>query len=361
MWKRHLELWADPIGEDWIVTCSTCDYRANLERATSRVEAVSDPDTVPDTERFATPDIRTIAALAEAFPDVAAPDRQIKTLVYIIDGTFTLVMMRGDHALQEQKLQDVTGGIDIRPAQADEILEQLGALPGSLGAVGVTSHPIIADQALAGRRGMVTGANEDDWHLRNVDVERDIAVGRWVELREVSAGESCTVDGGVLELWKGIEVGHIFKLGTKYSEAMGAIVQDEKGDSRPIIMGSYGIGLERSMAAIVEASHDDAGIVWPWEVAPYHVIVTLLRQQDEAVVAAGDRIYAELTAAGYEVLLDDRDERPGVKFADAELIGVPYRVTIGPRGLESGVAEFTTRATMETIEIPLDAVGDHLP
>lgn len=348
-------------GEDWIVTCSTCDYRANLERATSRVEAVSDPDTVPDTERFATPDIRTIAALAEAFPDVAAPDRQIKTLVYIIDGTFTLVMMRGDHALQEQKLQDVTGGIDIRPAQADEILEQLGALPGSLGAVGVTSHPIIADQALAGRRGMVTGANEDDWHLRNVDVERDIAVGRWVELREVSAGESCTVDGGVLELWKGIEVGHIFKLGTKYSEAMGAIVQDEKGDSRPIIMGSYGIGLERSMAAIVEASHDDAGIVWPWEVAPYHVIVTLLRQQDEAVVAAGDRIYAELTAAGYEVLLDDRNERPGVKFADAELIGVPYRVTIGPRGLESGVAEFTTRATMETIEIPLDAVGDHLP
>ncbi len=348
-------------GEDWIVTCGTCDYRANLERATSRVEVIDDPDMVPDTERFATPGIRTIAGLADGFPEVAAPDRQIKTLVYLIDGTFTLVMMRGDHALQEQKLQDVTGGIDIRPAQADEIREQLGALPGSLGAVGVTEHPIIADQALAGRRGMVTGANEDDWHLRNVDIERDIAVGHWADLREVSAGEACAVDGGELELWKGIEVGHIFKLGTKYSEVMGAIVQDENGESHPIIMGSYGIGLERSMAAIVEASHDDAGIIWPWEVAPYHVIVTLLRQQDDAVVAAGDRLYADLTDAGYDVLLDDRDERPGVKFADAELIGVPYRVTIGPRGLASGLAEFTTRSTMETIEIPLDAVSDHLP
>ena len=142
---------------------------------------------------------------------------------------------------------------------------------------------------------------------------------------------------------------------------MGAIVQDEHGQSKPIIMGSYGIGLERSMAAVVEASHDDAGIIWPWEVTPYHVVITLLRQPDEAVVAAGNRLYEELTAAGYEVLLDDRAERPGVKFADAELIGVPYRVTIGPRGLESGVAEFTTRSTMETVEIPLDAITDRLP
>ncbi len=348
-------------GEDWIVTCATCDYRANLERATSQVEGVDDPDAVPEAIRFATPEIRTIAALAEAFPEIAAPDRQIKTLVYMIDGSFTLVMMRGDHALQEQKLQDVTGGIDVRPAQADEIRERLGALPGSLGAVGVTEHPIIADRALKGRRALVTGANEDDWHLANVDVDRDIAVGRWADLREVVEGESCMVDGGLLDLWKGIEVGHIFKLGTKYSEAMAAIVQDENGESKPIIMGSYGIGLERSMAAVVEASHDDKGIVWPWEVTPYHVIITLLRQQDEAVVAAGDQLYEELIAAGYEALLDDRAERPGVKFADAELIGVPYRITIGPRGLESGVAEFTTRSTMETIEIPLDAVVDQLP
>jgi prolyl-tRNA synthetase len=348
-------------GEDWIVTCSTCDYRANLERATSQVDTVADPESVPDADRFATPDIRTIAALADAFPGIASPDRQIKTLMYMIDGTFTLVLMRGDHALQEQKLQDFTGGVDVRPAQSEEIKERLGALPGSLGAVGVTEHPIIADQALQGRRGLVTGANDDDWHLSNVDIERDVAVDRWADLREVVEGERCVVDGGALDLWKGIEVGHIFKLGTKYSEAMGAIVQDENGESKPIIMGSYGIGLERSMAAVVEASHDDAGIVWPWEITPYHVILTLLRQQDEAVVDAGDRLYEELTAAGYEVLLDDRAERPGVKFADAELIGIPYRVTIGPRGLENGLAEFTTRSTMETVEIPLDAVADHLP
>ena len=256
-------------GEDWIVTCATCDYRANLERATSQVPDVSDPASVPEPEQFATPEIRTIAALAEAFPDIAAPDRQIKTLVYMLDGTFTLVLMRGDHALQEQKLQDVTGAVDVRPAQADEIRQRLGALPGSLGAAGVTAHPIIADEALK------------------------------ADLREVQEGERCVVDGGTLDLWKGIEVGHIFKLGTKYSEAMGAIVQDEHGESKPIIMGSYGIGLERSMAAVVEASHDDAGIIWPWEVTPYHVVITLLRQQDESVVAAGDRLYEQLTAAGY--------------------------------------------------------------
>ena len=348
-------------GEDWIVTCTTCDYRANLERATSQVDPEEDPSEVPAVERFATPDIRTIAALAEAHPDIASPQRQIKTLMYMIDDVFTLVMMRGDHALQEQKLQDVTGGIDVRAARPDEIQERMGALPGSLGAVGVTDHPIIADIALRGRRGLVTGANDDDWHFKNVDIDRDVVVGEWADLREVEAGERCTVDGGDLELWKGIEVGHIFKLGTNYSETMGAIVQDENGESKPIIMGSYGIGLERSMAAVVEASHDDAGIVWPWEVAPYHVVVTLLRQQDEAVQAAGDKLYADLGAAGYDVLLDDRDERPGVKFADSELIGIPYRVTLGPRGLENGLAEFTTRATMETVEVPLSEVVNHLP
>ncbi len=348
-------------GEDWIVTCTTCDYRANLERATSQVDPEEDPSEVPAVERFATPNIRTIAALAEAHPDIASPQRQIKTLMYMIDDVFTLVMMRGDHALQEQKLQDVTGGIDVRAARPDEIQERMGALPGSLGAVGVTDHPIIADIALRGRRGLVTGANDDDWHFKNVDIDRDVVVGEWADLREVEAGERCTVDGGDLELWKGIEVGHIFKLGTNYSETMGAIVQDENGESKPIIMGSYGIGLERSMAAVVEASHDDAGIVWPWEVAPYHVVVTLLRQQDEAVQAAGDKLYADLGAAGYDVLLDDRDERPGVKFADSELIGIPYRVTLGPRGLENGLAEFTTRATMETVEVPLDEVVNHLP
>jgi prolyl-tRNA synthetase len=342
-----------PAGEDWIVTCDSCDYAANLERATSRVADVSDPVSVPEPSRFATPGIRTIKALAGAFPDIAAPARQIKTLVYVLDGVPTLVLMRGDHDLQEQKLIDVTKTVEMRAARPDEILSLLGAGPGSLGAVGVTGPPIIADLALRGRRGLVTGANDDDWHLQDVDVMRDISVGRWEDLRAVSAGEVCAVDGGKLDLWKGVEVGHIFKLGTKYSEAMGAFVQDEAGESRPVIMGSYGIGLERAMATVVELSHDDRGIIWPPGVGPWDVVITTLRADEPAVIEAAEDLYGRLMDAGITVIYDDRVERPGVKFADAELVGMPYRVTIGPRGLESGTAELTPRATMETEEVAL--------
>jgi prolyl-tRNA synthetase len=342
-----------PAGEDWIVTCDSCDYAANVERATSRVADVSDPDSVPEPSRFATPGIRTIKALAGAFPDIAAPARQIKTLVYVLDGAPTLVLMRGDHDLQEQKLIDVTKTVEMRAARPDEILSLLGAGPGSLGAVGVTGPPIIADLALRGRKGLVTGANDDDWHLRDVDVMRDISVGRWEDLRAVSAGEVCAVDGGKLDRWKGVEVGHIFKLGTKYSEAMGAFVQDEAGESRPVIMGSYGIGLERAMATVVELSHDDRGIIWPPGVGPWDVVITTLRADESAVIEAAEDLYGRLEEAGITVIYDDRVERPGVKFADAELVGMPYRVTIGPRGLESGTAELTPRATMETEEVSL--------
>jgi prolyl-tRNA synthetase len=345
-----------PAGEDWIVTCETCGYRANLERATSRVDPVDDPTGVGDPERFPTPGIRTIRALADAHPDVAGADRQIKTLVYVLDGELTLVLLRGDHGLQEQKLADVTGSVAVRPAHPEEIREALGADPGSLGGVGVTDHPIVADLALRGRRGMVTGANEDDWHLRSVDVARDITVSRFEDVREVEAGERCVVDGGVLDLWKGIEVGHIFKLGTRYSEAMDAHVLDEDGASRPIVMGSYGIGLERTMAAVVEACHDDAGIVWPVSVAPFEVVVTAVRADDPAVAAAADDLERDLEAAGVDVIVDDRAERPGVKFADAELVGIPFRITIGPRGVAAGEAELTVRAGMETTVVPLDEV-----
>lgn len=344
---------ASPAGEDWIVTCDTCDYAANVERATSKVDPVDDPVTVPDVSRFATPGIRTIRALAEAFEDIAGPDRQIKTLVYMLDGVATLVLLRGDHALQEQKLIDATKAADARPATEDEIVKLLGAKPGSLGSVGVSGPPVIADLALQGRRGLVTGANDDDWHFRDVDVDRDIAVTAWEDLRAVTTGEPCSVDGGKLELWKGVEVGHIFKLGTKYSEAMGAFVQDEAGQSHPIIMGSYGIGLERSMATIVESSSDERGIIWPIGIGPWDVVITTLRADDPAVQAAAEDLYSQLQAAGISVIYDDRAERPGVKFADAELVGIPFRITIGPRGLESGTAEFTPRATMETSEVAI--------
>lgn len=348
-------------GEDWVVTCTTCDYRANLERATSALTAAEDGSS-GELERFPTPGLRTIKALAEAEPDLAAPDRQIKTLVYVVDGDPVIVLLRGDHDLHEQKLLDATGSPEdaARPARVDEIRDLLGADPGSLGAVGVSGTKIIADRALEGRVNMVTGANEDDWHFKAVDVARDVDVTTWADLRTVTANDSCVVDGGQLELWKGIEVGHIFKLGTMYSEAFDAYVQDEDGNSHPIIMGCYGIGLERGMAAVVEASHDDKGIIWPVSVAPYEVVITVIRPDDTATMAVANQLYDDFDSAEIEVLLDDRQERPGVKFADAELIGIPYRVTVGPKGVEQGVAEVTTRAGMEQREIALGDVVEAL-
>jgi prolyl-tRNA synthetase len=350
---------ASPAGEDWIVTCPNCDYRANLERAVSAQPDLTDPESA-DLERFPTPDIRTIAALAKAFPDLAPPDRQIKTLVYMLGDQLTLVLVRGDDELLEQKLVDATGVGNIRPAQADEIKAALGAMPGSLGAVGVANLPILADERLQGRRGLTTGANQDDWHYSGVDMERDIKPTSWVSLRTVRAGEACVRCGSPLEIWRGIEVGHIFKLGTTYAEVMGAIVQDEEGVSHPIVMGSYGIGLERGMAAVVEANHDDRGIIWPVAVAPYKVVVTVVRADDPEAMTAGNALYEELLKQGIEAILDDRAERPGVKFADAELIGIPFRVTVGPKGLAGGTVELTTRSDLSTIEVDRGSIVSRL-
>ncbi len=346
-------------GEDWIITCGNCDYRANVERAISAVAEVDDG--VPAAlDRFPTPGLRTIKALAEAHPDLAPPDRQIKTLVYALDGEHVLVLLRGDHDLQEQKLLDVTGAVEARAATPEEIRPLLGADPGSLGSVGVDGLRIVADESLRGRVNMVTGANEDNWHHSGVNIDRDIKVSVWADVREVHPGEPCPVCGGPLELWKGIEVGHIFKLGTKYSETFGVYVQDENGDSHPIIMGSYGIGVERGMAAVVETFHDDKGIIWPVSVAPYEVVITVVRADDEATLTAAETLSSALEAAGIEVLIDDREERPGVKFADAELIGIPYRVTVGPRGVGQGIVEMTTRQGISTEEVAITEVVGRL-
>ncbi|MEX0864925.1 MAG: proline--tRNA ligase [Acidimicrobiia bacterium] len=346
-------------GEDWVVICPNCGYRANLEKATSAVTPIDDGAS-GRLERFPTPGLRTIKALADAHPDIAAPQRQLKSLVYMVDGQPTLVMLRGDHELHEQKLIDATGAADIRPARPEEIRDLLGADPGSLGAVGVGHTPVIADFPLEGRVNMTTGANEDDWHYKGVDVACDIEVRSWADLRAVANGEPCIRCGSPLELWKGIEVGHIFKLGTKYSEAFRVYVQDEAGTSHPVIMGSYGIGVERGVAAIVEANHDEAGIIWPVSVAPYEVVVTVVRADDPDTLAAADGLYEWLSGEGIDALIDDRAERPGVKFADAELIGVPYRVTIGPKGVAAGTAELTTRRGLVNEEVPLDQIGPQL-
>ena len=339
-------------GEDLVARCGTCDYAANLEKATSALPPVEDGPGPAAPERLPTPGVRTIDDLARQYGKPA--NRQIKTLVYVIDGQLTLVLLRGDHPLAEQKLVDATGAVEIRPAQADEIRDALGASPGSLGAVGVTGLPIIADLALQGRRDMTTGANVDDVHLTGVDTGRDIPVGGWADLREVTAGEPCPRCGSPLEIIRAIEVGHIFKLGRKYTTALGVSVLGPDGASIIPIMGSYGIGVERAMAVIAEVRHDDAGLTWPVQVAPAEVTVVLLSPQDEAVRNAAESLYEKLLAAGVDTLLDDRDERAGVKYRDAELVGIPCRVSVGPRDLAEGMVEITSRATGEKERVPVE-------
>jgi prolyl-tRNA synthetase len=351
-----------PTGEDLIVLCPECGYAANLEKAASALAPVDDsPErtvVLPAPEPFPTPGVRTIEDLAARYG--APADRQIKTLVYVLDGVLTLVLLRGDHALAEQKLVDATGAASVRAAEPEQIRDALGALPGSLGAGGVTDYPIIADEALRGRRGMYTGANIDDTHLRGVDVERDIPVGRWADLREAAAGDACVNCGHGLQIERGIEVGHIFKLGYKYSLAMDIRVSGPDGKSVMPIMGCYGIGVERAMAAIVEVHYDDKGIIWPAAVAPFEAVVVIAQQDDPAVAEAGEKVYQALLGAGVDVIVDDRQVRAGVKFSDAELVGIPFRVTVGQRGLGQGTAELTDRATGSTAHVPLDDLPQHV-
>ena len=348
---------ASPAGEDDVVQCGGCDYAANVERATAALETVENRVGSDAPESIPTPGIRTIKALSDAGH---SPEHQIKTLVYRIDGSLALILLRGDHTFLEQKFVDATGAIDLVPAEPDEIRAALGASPGSLGAVGVTDLPIYADPALEGRSGMTTGANEDDVHLTGVDIARDIAVDRWLDMRGIEAGESCAACGGTLTITRCIEAGHIFKLGRKYSEAMGVSVLDAEGENRVPTMGSYGIGVGRAMAAIVETHHDDAGMIWPMCVAPFEVVLTVVKVDHEGSMAVAEAAHEELQAAGIDVLLDDRDGRPGVKFADSELIGIPLRVTIGPRGIDNGMLELTVRATGEQEDLPVEDLASRV-
>jgi prolyl-tRNA synthetase len=340
-------------GEDVVARCPNCGYAANLEKATSALPPIDDPAAAPggSPARLDTPGVRTIEDLVTDYG--LAADRQVKTLVYVLDGTLTLVLLRGDHPLAEQKLVDATGAVKIRAAQPDEIKAALGALPGSLGAVGVTALPVVADLALRGRRGLSTGANIDDVHLTGVDMDRDITVGQWADLREVMAGEPCPTCGTPLEFIQAIEVGHIFKLGRKYTTALGVTVSLADGSTVIPIMGSYGIGVERAIAAIAEVHHDDAGLAWPVQVAPADVTVLLLSVRDPEAQAAAGALYADLLGAGIDALLDDRDVRPGVKYADAELTGIPLRVSVGSRDLAEGVVEITKRANGEKERVPI--------
>ncbi|MCL4787098.1 MAG: proline--tRNA ligase [Verrucomicrobia bacterium] len=336
-------------GENEVVYCDTGNYAANLEKATSQGPITPTPSVSAGVapERFPTPGVVTIEALASAPYNVAA-HQQIKTLIYLVEGKLVIALLRGDDQLNEAKFAGRLGTATFRAATAEEILEAMGAHPGSLGAVTSTrTKPeikVFADEVLRGARGMTTGANEDGFHLRHVDMERDIRVDEWVDLRTVRAGELCVPTGQPLKIRRAIEVGHVFKLGTKYSEKLGALFLDEAGARKPAVMGCYGIGVTRTLQAVIEQCNDKDGILWPMSVAPYQVCITPLNvAADNPGMKLAETLYAELTARGVEVILDDRDERPGVKFKDADLVGFPLRVSIGEKSLAKGEVEIKPR------------------
>jgi len=347
-------------GENEVVYCESGDYAANIEKATSQGPAATTPsDDCGHAEKFETPGVKTIEDLAKNF-DVAA-ERQIKTLVYIAEDKPVIVLLRGDDQLEEAKLGGVLGTATFRTAGDAEIVKLLGAKPGSLGAVGIEGIPIYADEVLRGGSGMVTGANDDDHHLRNVNVERDIVVSEWANLRKVQACELCIETGQPLKIRRAIEVGHVFKLGTKYSEALGATFLDENGKSLPSIMGCYGIGVTRTLQAVIEQCHDESGVIWPTSVAPYEVCITALDVEPESkVMKLANRLYDELQAKGVDVILDDRPARPGIKFKDSELAGFPLRIGIGERSLAKDSVEIKPRVGEMILCSPDEALGQAL-
>lgn len=273
-------------------------------------------------------------------------------MVYIADGKPLLILVRGDDQLNETKLMARTGATAARPATAEEIFALLGAHPGSLGALSSTLRQpvsILADERLRGANDMTTGANEDGFHLRGVSVGRDILPSSWFDLRTVTAGEPCAKCGKPLKIQRAIEVGHVFKLGTKYSEKLNAYYLDADGKSKPCVMGCYGIGVTRTLQAVIEQCNDKDGIVWPLAVAPFQVCITPLAvAKDSPVMQLAEKLYTELSAAGVEVILDDRDERPGVKFKDADLVGFPLRLAIGEKSLAKGEVEVKPRGGVLT-------------
>jgi prolyl-tRNA synthetase len=342
-------------GEDAIASCNRCGYAANVEKAEGRLEpAPQEPRGA--LEAVATPNQRTVEEVS-AFLGLP-PSRFVKTLVYVTDAGEPLVaLVRGDRALSEAKLKNSVGAAAVLLADEAIVERVTGAPVGFAGPVGLRAR-IIADPLLRGIRGAVTGANEADRHFVGFDLERDAPPVEFVDLVVVGAGDRCgRCPDGRFEIHRGIEVGQIFYLGRKYSEPLRAVFLDPAGAEQTIEMGTYGIGITRTVAAAVEQNHDAHGIVWPIPLAPFPAIVVPVNRADEAVWAAAERVYRELRGRGVETLLDDRDERPGVKFKDADLIGIPLRVTVGPKALARGNVELKMRRAETAEEVPLGEVS----
>jgi len=340
-------------GEDTIVVCGDCEYAANMEKAVVKMAVTDTTEPLADLEKVETPGKRKVDAVCD-FMGIT-PARLVKTMVYLADGKPVAVLLRGDREVEEVKLKNLLGVADVELAEEKAVFDATGVPTGYLGPVGISIR-VVADQEVAAMRNFVVGANEKNYHLKNVNYGRDFQVEGVADLRQITTDDPCPQCGGRLELTEGIEVGHVFKLGTSYSESMKAVFQDSEGQEKPFVMGCYGIGVSRVVAAAIEQNHDDNGIIFPVPLAPFQVVVLNLGANDEAMTQASEKLYHELQAAGFDVLLDDRDERPGSKFKDADLLGIPFRVTVGKSFSKNGMLEIRRRRDGFTEEAGPDAI-----
>lgn len=339
-----------PAGEDEVVLCEGCSYRANLDVANGI------PSTSPiedeTLQEIHTPGMKKVAEVSEFLK--VAPSRLMKSLLFIQDKTPIFILLRGDHELREAKLSSRLGG-NLRPATPDEVMKRIGTEVGFIGPVGVEGIHIVADNALKGEKGLITGANRKDYHVRGVNLERDLYIDEFHDLRQIVEGDTCLECGQRLKVDKAIEVGHIFQLGKKYSKSMKVTFLDENGKEKLIVMGSYGIGLERIMLAAIDQGSDEEGIVWPPSIAPYDLLILPLNMNHPETREIGERFYRDLSK-DYRVLYDDREGRAGEKFKDSDLIGIPIRITIGERNLKEGKVEIRLRSSKEVSRVKPEAV-----
>jgi prolyl-tRNA synthetase len=366
-----------PAGEDQLVSCENCNYAANLEKASSKLDSVQDLAAVGDGTpvEVHTPGQKTIEDVARYLG--VSPKNKIKTLAYMLDdkdpktaktkSRAVVVLMRGDHQLNEAKFSSALAGKEARPMQEEEIKQLFRSPAGFLGPIGIdwakdmkdVDRPVLLlDKALEARTNLIAGANKEDYHLKNVTPGRDFQPSFYADLRSVAAGEACPNCGSALRIDTAVEIGHIFKLGYKYSESMGARVLDRNGKEVTLIMGSYGIGIERILTAAVEQSNDENGFWLPPQIAPFEIIVTPTNASDDKLLNTAVDIAKRLEAAEFDVLLDDRDERPGVKFKDADLVGIPFRVTVGKKVTE-GTVEVVHRSTREVQDVSIAAITEY--
>ncbi len=339
-------------GEDTLAICKDCSYAANMEKAAVKpFEKTGEETELLPLKKVETPGKKKVEKVCDFLG--ISPKQLVKTMVYLADGDPVAVLVRGDHEVQPVKLKNMLGAIEVELADEKQVFDITGVPSGYLGPVGL-DIPVAADQEVSAMANFTAGANEKNFHLQNINFPRDFQVFQVADLRQVTEEDSCPSCGGGLELTKGIEVGHIFKLGDSYSKALNATFQDSSSEEQNFIMGCYGIGVSRTVAAAIEQNHDDNGIIFPLPLAPFQVIILNLDPKNKEISSAAESLYAQLQHEGMEVLIDDRDERPGIKFKDADLIGIPNRITVGKRFVQEGEVEIRKRRDGQTKSLPLD-------